>query len=335
MRRSLHWITAFALATMTVPTVSSMAAEPQSALVLESTIPLEGVRGRIDHLAVDLGRKRLFVAELGNGSVDVIDLREGRSIHRLPGLHEPQGVGYASAANLIAVANAGDGTVRMFRGEDFEPLGSIALGDDADNIRIDPRTGVAMVGYGSGGLAVIDPKSRTKIAGISLPAHPEGFQIDPDTGHAFVNVPDAGQIAVVDLERRRQVAAWRVPGLSANFPMALDSARSVLATVFRRPSRLALLDARTGSVMAKLPVCADADDVFFDANRERIYVSCGAGEIAVFRRDGGNYRPLTSVATTSGARTSLFVPQLDRLFVAERAGLLGSSAAIAVFRPVP
>jgi hypothetical protein len=251
---------------MMLPTASSIAAEPDSALVLETTIPLENVSGRIDHMAIDLGRRRLFVAELCNNSVDVIDLSQGKPIHRFTRLHEPQGVGHAAMTNLIVVANAGDGTVRMFRGEDFAPLGSIALGDDADNVRIDPRTGAVMVGYGSGGLAVIDPKSRTKIAAISLPAHPEGFQIDPDTGRALVNVPDAGQIAVVDLERQRQVAAWKVPGLGANFPMAFDSARSVLATVFRRPSRLVLLDTKTGSVTAKLPVCADADDVFFDAS---------------------------------------------------------------------
>jgi len=320
---------------MTLPTASSVAAEAEAALLLERTIPLEHVSGRIDHMAIDIGRKRLFIAELGNNSVDVIDLSEGRPIHRFSGLREPQGIGYAAAANLVVVANAGDGTVRMFQGESFAPLGLIALGDDADNVRLDPGTGAVFVGYGSGGLAIIDPKSRTKIADISLPAHPEAFQIDPDAGRAFVNVPDAGQIAVVDLEKRRQLASWRVPGLSANFPMALDSARSVLATVFRRPSRLVLLDARTGGITGKLPVCADADDVFFDAKRERIYVSCGSGEIAVFQRDGGTYRPLTSVATASGARTSLFVPQLDRLFVAERAGLLGSSAAVGVYRPVP
>jgi hypothetical protein len=75
--------------------------------------------------------------------------------------------------------------------------------------------------------------------------------------------------------------------------------------------------------------------VFFDARRQRIYVSCGAGEIAVFQQNGGTYRQLTSVQTASGARTSLFVPELDRLFLAVRAGLLGSQASIQVFRPTP
>lgn len=109
----------------------------------------------------------------------------------------------------------------------------------------------------------------------------------------------------------------------------------MLATVFRSPARLVLLDTKTGNVVANLPTCGDADDVFFDAKRERIYVSCGAGEIAVFQRNGETYRPLASVPTASGARMSLFVPELDRLFLAARAGLLGSAASIQIFRPAP
>jgi YVTN family beta-propeller protein len=92
------------------------AAEPAAPLVLERTIALKGVSGRIDHLAVDLGRKRLFVAELGNGTVDVIDLAGMAVIHRIEGLKEPQGVAYAPGADVLAVASAGDGSVRLFRG---------------------------------------------------------------------------------------------------------------------------------------------------------------------------------------------------------------------------
>jgi hypothetical protein len=310
----------------------SRAAEPP--LVLESTIALHDVRGRIDHLAVDLGRKRLLVAELGNNTVDAIDLAAGTVAHRITGLREPQGVGYAERADVILVANAGDGSVRLFNAADFSPTGSLALGDDADNIRIDPRNGLAVVGYGGGGLAVIDPAARGKIADIRLAAHPEAFQIDPQTGRAYVNIPDAHQIAVADIDARRVVATWPMRSGSANFPMALDPAQSLVASVFRSPPSLLLLDVKSGAVRQRLGVCGDADDVFFDASRARIYVSCGAGELAVFHRDAG-WQKLAPVRTASGARTSLFVPQLDRLYVAERAGLLGSDATIRVYRPVP
>jgi hypothetical protein len=310
----------------------SHAAEPP--LLLEQTIALHDVRGRIDHMAIDLPRKRLLVAELGNDSVDVIDLAAGIVTHRISGLREPQGVGYAERADVILVANAKDGSVRLFSALDFSPAGSVALGDDADNVRIDPRNGLAVVGYGGGGLAVIDPHAHAKIADIRLPAHPEGFQIDPRTGLAYVNIPDARQIAVVDLDARRIVASWPMLDPSANFPMALDPAQSLLASVFRSPAALLLLHEGTGAVLQRLPACGDADDVFIDASRARIYVSCGAGELAVFHRDS-SWRALESVHTASGARTSLLVPQLDRLYVAERAGLLGSDAAIRVYRPTP
>jgi len=311
------------------------AADAAAPLVLERTIPLAGVSGRIDHMAIDLGRRRLLVAELGNNAVDAIDLVAGKPVHRLAGLREPQGIGYAPKADLIAIANAGDGSVRLYRAEDFSSLGTIDLGDDADNIRLDPQSGQLIIGYGSGGLAMLDPVGRTVVSRAKLPAHPESFQLDPAARRAFVNLPDAHQIAVVDLAVGRQVASWRVPQLGANFPMA--RANGVLAVVFRSPARLVLLDAQSGAVQANLPTCGDADDVFFDDRRKRIYVSCGEGSVDVLQQEATGYRSLARIKTASGARTSLFVPELDRLFVAARAGFfgLGSDAAILEFRPQP
>jgi DNA-binding beta-propeller fold protein YncE len=311
---------------------SVRAAEPS--LILEKTIPLHGASGRIDHMAIDLPRRRLMVAELGNNTVDVVDLDAGATLHRIAGLREPQGIGYSQAADVILVANAADGSVRLFSAKDFSQLGNVGLGDDADNVRVDPRNGLAVVGYGNGGLALIDPMTHTKIGDVRLPAHPEGFQLDPQTGRAYVNLPDAHQIAVVDLDARRVVTSWRMPD-RGNFPMALDAQQALLAAVFRSPPVLQLLIIATGTPQQRLPVCGDADDVFFDGRRGRLYVSCGAGEVAVLEHIAAAWRALPSVATASGARTSLFVAELDRLFVAERAGLLGSEAAVRVYRPAP
>jgi len=286
-------------------------------------------------MAFDPGRKRLMVAELGNGTVDVVDVIAGALLHRITGLREPQGVGYAERADVILIANAGDGSVRLFSAKDFTAAGSIALGDDADNVRIDPRNGFAVVGYGSGGLALIDPVAHAKIADIRLPAHPEGFQIDSATGRTYINIPDARQIAVVDLDARRVVATWPTRDARANFPMALDPSQSLLAAVFRSPPVLVVLNPATGIERQRLPICGDADDVFFDPPRKRAYVSCGSGEVAVLEQGAAEWRTLAAVRSASGARTSLFVPELDRLFVVERAGLLGSEAAIRVYRPSP
>jgi DNA-binding beta-propeller fold protein YncE len=311
------------------------AAEPAPPLVLERTIPLASVSGRIDHMAVDIDRKRLFVAELGNGTVDVIDLSTGAAVHRIGGLREPQGVGFAPKADLLAIASAGDGSVRFFRGADFSPAGRIDLGDDADNVRLDAATGNLVVGYSSGGLAVIDPTSQSVVSRIKLAAHPEGFQLDGAGRRAFVNVPDARQIAVLDMPAGRQIATWRVPNVSANFPMALNDGGATVAVAFRDGSELVLLDTKSGAARNSLRICDDADDVFFDSRRHRLYVSCGEGAVDVIQESGTGYARLGRIKTKPGARTSLFVPQMDRLIVAARAGFfgLGSDATLMVFRP--
>lgn len=306
-------------------------ASPQNAfapLELEATIPLIGVSGRIDHLAIDVKRRRLFVAELGNNSVDVIDLDKSRAINRIIGLHEPQGVGVSG--DLLAVANGGDGTVSLYRSDDLSPLGTIPLGEDADDVRVDQATGRIFVGFGQGAIAVIDPAARAKIGKIKLPAHPEGFQFAPGGDRGYVNVPAANLIAVIS--DGRQVSSWHLPQSHANFPMALDYDSSIAAVVFRAPPKLVLFNARSGSVRARLATCVDADDVYFDKRRKRIYVSCGSGMVDVFDEHKSSPERIAEIETAEGARTSLFVPELDRLFVAARSGRL-NGAKILVYRP--
>ncbi len=160
-----------------------------SALKLEAKIPIGNVNGRIDHMAIDLARQRLFVAELGNNTVGIVDLNSRKVIRTLDGLKEPQGVAYLPSTDTLYVANGGDGSVRLFRGPDYAAAGQIDLGDDADNIRLDIPANRIVVGYGSGGLAVIDASSSRKIADIPLSVHPEGFQLDPGGNRIFVNLP--------------------------------------------------------------------------------------------------------------------------------------------------
>ncbi|TAM97062.1 MAG: hypothetical protein EPN45_19910, partial [Rhizobiaceae bacterium] len=241
--------------------------------VLEATIALPGTPGRIDHLDIDIARKRLFVAEVGNGSVDIVDLDKKKTIHRISGLDEPQGIVYSPQSDRFVVACGGDGKVMFFSGKDFSPRGMIDLGDDADDARLDTRNGYAVIGYGSGGLAIIDPSKPARLAAVPLPAHPEGFALAPSNGRAYVNVPGAREIDVVDLGARKRMTAWAIPHLSANFPIALDESGHA-AIAFRSPAKIALYDIASGQILTASDTCGDADDIFFDAKRRRFYVSC-------------------------------------------------------------
>jgi hypothetical protein len=301
-------------------------------MTLERAIPLKGVVGRIDHLALDLAGRRLFIAELGNGSVEAIDLGSGRSVGRITGLKEPQGLAYLPNRNELVVATAGDGAVRFYRGADLKLIGAVELGSDADNVRVDPKSGAVAVGWGSGALTFIDPASRAIVRSIKVPAHPEGFQLRGE--RVFVNLPDAGGIGVIDTGAGQQVAKWPNARLAFNFPLALDRSGETAAVVYRFPAKLVLLATNSGKVEQTLDTCGDADDVFFDGDRSRVYVICGSGAVDVFDGLKAGYSHAARISTRSGARTGLLSPDLDRLFVAARAK--GSDdAAILVYRLPP
>jgi len=315
-----------------LPSLPAMAQPTDAPLQLEGKIPLGTVRGRIDHMAIDLQRKRLFVAELGNGSVGVIDLEARKVVQRLGGMTEPQGIGYLPASDTLFVANGGDGSLRLFQGPDYTPTGRIQLGDDADNVRVDTAANRVIVGYGSGALAVIDPATRGRVADIRLPAHPESFQIDPASNRIYVNVPNRRAIVVVDREAGKQVASWPTTSGAANFPMALDAEAGRVMVMFRSPPKLGVFAKQDGALVATAESCGDADDVFLDAQRHRIYVSCGGGAVDVI--DAQTYRRVALIPTVAGARTSFFAPELDRFMLAVRAA--GSEpAAIWLYRPMP
>jgi YVTN family beta-propeller protein len=308
-----------------------LSAEPATPLRLEAKIPLGNVAGRIDHMAFDAARGRLFVAELGNNSLGVVDVNTRKVIHRVAGLKEPQGIAYFKPLDLVYIANGGDGSVRIYRGEDVSPVGSIALGDDADNIRIDQAANRIVVGYGKGALAIIDPASRMKVGDIALKAHPESFQIDPNSNRIFVSLPDAHSVAAVDRATAQEVANWR-QSHGGNFAMALDNDKQRIFVVFRSPAKFVALAKDTGAVVAETDTCGDVDDLFVDSKRQRVYVSCGQGFIDVLDARDPAFARLGRIATVAGARTSLFVPEADRLFLAVRAQA-GQPAAIWIYRP--
>lgn len=260
-------------------------------------------------------RHRLFVAALGNNTVEVVDT-ENPGRRTIGGLGEPQGVLYAPDENRLVIANGSAGRIDFMDGMSLNAVARVAGLDDADNVRWLPASHTVIVGYGKGALRMLDVMGRSR-ADIPLPGHPESFQVDPDNNRVYVNVPSAHAVVVVDLEARRAVARWPTPQASANFPMALDVQGRRLFVGARSPAVLLVYDLETGNVVARLPIGGDTDDVYFDVQRKRLYVICGAGKVDVFRQQSPDkYVVEQSVDTSARARTGLFVPEEARLYVA-------------------
>ena len=292
------------------------AAQAQAPLALEATIEMPGVKGRIDHFAADVKGHRLFVAALGNNTVEVLDTASNKHARSLVGFGEPQGVAYVPDSKLLYIANGSADRVDVLDGESLAMVKRIPSLADADNVRYDSAAHVVIVGYGKGALRLLRAKDGEAAGEIRLAGHPESFQLETNGARAFVNVPTAQQVAVVDRTKRTVLATWPVPA-RANFPMALDENAKRLFVGARKPAELLVYDTDSGRMVAKLPIGGDTDDVFFDAKRKRVYVICGAGRVDVFKQEAPDrYTQEASVKTAPRARTGLFVPDVDKLYVA-------------------
>jgi DNA-binding beta-propeller fold protein YncE len=284
---------------------------------LERTIPLPGVEGRIDHFALDPSGERLFVCALGNNTVEVLDLRKAERIHSITGLGAPQGIVYIPELDRLFVANDKAGIFKIYDGKSFQEISELSFKDDADNVRYDDATKKIYVGFGSGGIAIVNAPDGKQMGSIKLSAHPEAFELESNGRRIFVNVPNSRHVAVIDQEKGQVVTTWKTDLAFGNFPMALDEANHRLFVGCRLPSKLVVLNTESGEVVAKIDISGDPDDVFYDSKRHRIYAICGAGKIDVIEQiDPQTYKTSTKIDTAEGARTGLFVPKRDTLFVA-------------------
>jgi YVTN family beta-propeller protein len=289
----------------------------ERALKLEQTIPLPGVEGRIDHSALDPSGNRLFVCALGNNTVEVLDLKKGERIRSITGLGAPQGVAYVPELDRLFIANDKGGIFKIYDGKSFQQISELNFQDDADNVRYDLATKKIYVGFGSGGIAVVNAPDGKQIGSIKLSAHPEAFELEKNGKRIFVNVPNSRHVAVIDREKDKVITTWKTDLALGNFPMALDEANHRLFIGCRLPPKLVVLNTETGELVARIDISGDPDDAFYDKKRHRIYTVCGAGDIDIIEQAGPNaYARSSKVETANGARTGLFIPERDTLFVA-------------------
>ena len=309
-------------------------AQSPSPLTQVATIPLPNVSGRIDHLGFDAVRGRLFVAALGNNTVEVMDTGKNLHLQSLPGFHEPQGIAVVPDSNAVAIANGDTGTLQLIDAQTLQTRWTVAIGGDADNVRYDAPAKRLFVAA-QGGLYQVDPASGRATGRIAISGHPESFQLESQGSRVFANLPGTlagllggSQIVAADRRNMSSTAQWSVCG--GNYPMAFDEATHRLFVGCRRPASIAIVDTATGKTLASVAAIGDTDDLFYDAERRRLYVIGGEGGVDVFAREDDALRPITRVGTRAGARTGLWVPSQRRLYVAVPARA-GEPAEIRVF----
>jgi DNA-binding beta-propeller fold protein YncE len=300
-------VAVIAILTTTVLAQQSFPPRAVPPLLLVRTIPLPGVEGRFDHMALDPKGAKLFATVYGNDTVEVIDLRRSKRVHSIEGLDEPQGVAYVPESNQIVVSSAGEGRCKIYDAESYKLIKTINFPSDSDQLRYDAASRRVYVGYGDGALGSIDVTKNERVAeDFEVGAHPESFQLETSGPRIFVNLQSINQIAVIN-RKTHEVAKWKLTEAGTNFPMALDEPHRRMFIGARRPGRLLVYNMDSGKVVASLPSAFDTDDLWFDPDRKRIYVPGGEGFIYVFQQiDADHYQAIDKIPTAVGARVSFY-----------------------------
>ncbi len=322
----------------------AISAGSQEPLKLVQTIPLPGVKGRLDHMDVDVRGKRLFIAGLENGSIEVVDLQAGKRTRSIPGFKKPQGIFYVRQLKKLFVASGDDGMLRIFLGDSFDLLDSIALESGPNRVAYDPHKSRLYVGYDGkdggkdyGEVAVIDAKKDKRIGDVKVSAHPAEILADNAGKTVFVAIPKLSQIEVIDPKKLEVVATWKVKG-ERDGDMALDDRTHRLFVGTRTPLMI-VVNSASGTEVTSLPTVQGMDGVYFDAAHKRIYVSGGrgfdVGSVWTYQqKDADHYEFIGKVSTRPGAGTSFWSPEFNRYYVAAPANDK-EDAAILVYEPQP
>jgi DNA-binding beta-propeller fold protein YncE len=305
-----------------------------SALTLVKTVPLPGVVGRLGHLAVDAQRQLLYVAATANNTIEVVDLQASRRVRQFE-VKDPRDLLVLSKPNLLFIALGSEGQVKIFDGAAGRAIKTIGSLPDAGTLRFDAPANRVYAGFGAGALAMINAQTGVRTVTIHLPAPPDAFAVEEIGGRIFVNLPPSNQVAVVDRLTREVTASWSLGTCAGNYALAFDETNGRLFVGCRQPPRLVVLNTNSGQAVTDIEIAGEVANLFYDAQRKRVYASCGDGFLeAIDQTDADHYVARPSVTTVKDAATSLFDAGSGSLFLAvpPRAG---HSAELRVYRVEP
>ncbi len=337
----IGYITVVFLIACVITARSQEDAKPPLRLV--QTISLPNVKGRLDHMDVDVKGKRLFVAGFENGTLEVVDLGGGKWVRSLPGFKKPQGALFVPELNKLFVASGDDGMLRVFRGDTLELLDSIHLDLGPNRVVYEPNSRLIYVGYGGkdagkdyGEVGIIDARNDKVVGDMKVAAHPSELLLDRSGKTLFVFISVASRLQVIDTDKRQVVSTWPITSQRPG-DAAFDESTSRLFIGTRTPAEMIALNSKSGKEGAHLPTAEGMDGVYFDAGRKRIYISGGrdlrVGFAYVYQqKDADHYETIGKVATRGGAGTSFWSPELNRYYVASPA-TEKQEAVILVYAP--
>ncbi len=294
-------------------------------LKLVVTTPMPGFTGDFDHFGLDLKGNRLFLAAEDQKTIEVFDLRTGKRIHSIEGFGHPLTMVYLPESNRLLVTNGDTDDVAQVDCNEYKIMNTLKLGKGVDHSAFNPinkyfyvENGAAPDGK-SHSLAIIDTKSFKvvgEIPGLSGDSN-EGMVIDRAGKKLYVNMTGSDEVGVIDLSTRQIIDRWPLPDVHVAHAIALDEPNHRLFTATRKPPQFIVFNTDTGKVVASLPCVGVNSDMSLDIAHKRIYITGSDTATVIEQRDADHYEHIAEVPTAYRAKSSIFVPQLNRLYVAD------------------
>ncbi|HEY4378707.1 MAG TPA: YncE family protein [Acidobacteriaceae bacterium] len=301
-------------ALLMVVSVSAMVtAQSGSRLDRAKDIPLPGVTGKFDHFAFDAQRQLLFAAATGNHTVEVVDTANGTVRQTITGLGKPHGLAWVSETHRLFVADGALAALKVYEGSPLELVKSVQLSDDADDMVYDPETKLLFVGHGGsdgkspGQVAIIDAITLKLLKNLPASSHPEALELDPTSDRVFANIADSAEVLTIDARQQQIIGTWKLLRAQDNVPAAYDRITGTLLLGCRTPSKLLIVDGKTGRELQDIDSSAGADDLFIDRDTRRAYLITGSGHVDVYHWNSSKMEAAGSVPTANGAKTGLLV----------------------------
>jgi len=306
--------------------VLSAHAQTDPPLRLIQTTFLPGYVGDFEHFAADIKGNRLFLIAEDHKTVEVLDIHTGKRLHTITGFGQPHAIEYLPGPNSLIVTEGDEesGGVDLVNGSNYKILDKIKLPTDVDGGVYNPANKYYYVESGGQGqdakthlLSIIDTQSFKRIGDITLPGtKSEAMAIDHAGAKLYVNLRGPDEIGVVDLATRQLIARWPIPEAKNENALVLDEPNHRLFSASHTPPKLFVFDIDTGKVIASLPCAENSDDMGYDPVRKRIYITGDGSASVIVQQDADHYVSVAEVPTGYRAKTSIFVPELNRLYIA-------------------
>lgn len=292
--------------------LSLLAAPPATGFHTLKTLPIGG-SGGWDYVTLDASAKRLYVPR--SDRVLVLDL-EGKSVGLVPGTDGVHGVALAPGLDRGYTSNGRSNTITIFKLSTLEVLAQVkATGEGPDAILFEPFTNRVFSFNGRGKNATVIDAGKGEVVGTIPFGHKPEFAVTDNQGHVFVNLEDSAELAVIDAQKLTIEKTWSLKPLEDPTGMAIDLKHHRLFIVGGN-KLMAVVDAKTGKLVATPAIGAGADAAAYDAELGLAFSSNGDGSLTVVRQDGPDqYALLEQVPTKRGARTMALDPTTHRIYL--------------------